>query len=97
MVWRGMLVAVLMEAITIGVRFAGHVSAVEFNRAAPLALQIHHMFWAIPITGLAMFVRTHERLTMWLGAIAIGCVASDLSHHFIVLPLLVGNTGWHWP
>jgi len=22
---------------------------------------------------------------------------SDLLHHFAVLPIIVGNTGWHWP
>lgn len=29
--------------------------------------------------------------------IAIDLIASDLIHHFLVLPLLVGNSGWHWP
>jgi hypothetical protein len=29
--------------------------------------------------------------------IAGGLILSDLLHHFVVLPLWVGNTGWHWP
>jgi hypothetical protein len=24
-------------------------------------------------------------------------VVSDVVHHVIVLPLTVGNMGWHWP
>ena len=29
--------------------------------------------------------------------ISLGLIASDLLQHFVVLPLTVGNTGWHWP
>jgi len=95
---KGLIIALLMEAVTVGVRFGGHVSASEFNKTAPLALQIHHMFWGIPLAALALMVlRWNRRAAEWLGALAFGCVVSDLSHHFLVLPLLVGNTGWHWP
>ncbi len=37
-----------------------------------------------------------QELPLPLG-IAAGLVLSDLVHHFVVLPLWVGNTGWHWP
>jgi hypothetical protein len=29
--------------------------------------------------------------------ISIVLIASDLAHHFIILPILAGTTGWHWP
>ena len=85
------------EGVTLYLRFRTGISAVEFNATAPLVLQIHHMFWCIP---LFLVTPLFWRLPRASGAIlGIGCgfVLSDLAHHFIVLPLTVGNTGWHWP
>jgi VanZ family protein len=87
----------LGEAVTVAARFGGGVSAREFNRTAPLLLQIHHMFWALPLGAAAFVLRRRPRVAGWLAAIAVACVASDLAHHFVVLPLLAGETGWHWP
>jgi hypothetical protein len=97
--WLGVALGLTLagEAITVAARFAGGVSAVEFNRTAPLLLQIHHMFWAIPLAVAAGLLRRRARAASWLSALAVACIASDLAHHFIVLPVLVGNTGWHWP
>ena len=88
---------VLVEAITIYLRFRSGVSASEFNKTAPLLLQIHHMFWSIPLLAVVPFVWRRPRLSGALLGIACGLIASDLMHHFVVLPLTVGNTGWHWP
>ena len=85
------------EAITLATRFGAGVEAREWSRTAPLLLQIHHMFWAIPIAVAAGLLRGRPRIAAWLAALAVACVASDLAHHFLVLPVLVGNTGWHWP
>jgi hypothetical protein len=92
----GSAMTVLFEAITIVIRFTTHVSAVEFNKTAPLLLQIHHMFWSVPFL-IAAAIGYRKPFAPWCWAISIGLVASDLVHHFVVLPILVGNTGWHWP
>jgi hypothetical protein len=90
-------VAILVEGITLYLRFARGIAATEFNEGAPLLLQIHHMFWCIPLFLAALlFWRCPRASGAILGA-GCGFVLSDLAHHFIVLPLTVGNTGWHWP
>lgn len=88
---------VLIEALTIYLRFHSGVNAAEFNKTAPLLLQIHHMFWSIPLFLAVPLVWRRPRLSGALLGIAFGLIFSDLSHHFVVLPLTVGNTGWHWP
>jgi len=85
------------EAVTVALRQATGITAVEFNRTAPLWLQVHHMFWGLPLLAIAAILRRRPRWAGMLAAAAIACVASDLLHHFVVLPLTVGNTGWHWP
>lgn len=83
------------ELITLYLRFGRGATAAEFNQSAPLLLQIHHMFWSAPLfVAAAVF----WKLPKASGALAgVGFVASDLMHHFAVLPLTIGNTGWHWP
>jgi hypothetical protein len=88
---------VLIEALTAYLRFRTGVNAAEFNKTAPLLLQIHHMFWSVLILPIVPLVRRRPRLSGALLGIAIGLILSDLMHHFVVLPLTVGNTGWHWP
>ncbi len=87
-----------MEGATILARILSGHSAAEFNAAAdpPLLLKMHHMFWAAPLILVALFV-SGKRASYVLWAVALGLIASDLMHHFIVLPIWVGNTGWHWP
>ncbi|MFH5803392.1 hypothetical protein [Alienimonas sp. DA493] len=90
----------VFEALTVAGRLLTGGSAAEWiaRTEPPLWLRVHHMFWAIPIAAIAAAVR--DRAPRWgraLGAIAVGLVASDLLHHFVVLPLWVGNVGWHWP
>ena len=87
----------LTEAITLYLRFGRQQTAVEFNKTAPLVLQIHHMFWSVPLLAALPFCWRRPRLSGALLGIALGFIISDLLHHFVVLPLLVGNTGWHWP
>lgn len=95
-IWCGAF-TLLGEAVTLLLRFRTGITAVEFNRMAPFLLQIHHMFWSLPLLALAAMLRRRQPAMMLLCAAAAACVASDLLHHFVVLPLLVGNTGWHWP
>jgi hypothetical protein len=87
----------LVEAVTIYLRFRSGIHAAEFNKTAPLLLQIHHMFWSIPLLAAVPLVWRKPRLSGAMVGIAVGLILSDLLHHFVVLPLTVGNTGWHWP
>lgn len=92
-----LVTTVLAEAVTLYLRFGRHVSAVEFNRTAPLLLQLHHMFWSIPLFLLLPLVWRLPRTSGTLLGLACGLVLSDSIHHLLVLPLTVGNMGWHWP
>ena len=87
----------LVEAVTLYLRFRSGINASEFSKTAPLLLQIHHMFWSAPLLLAAPLVWRKPRLSGALVGIALGLILSDLLHHFVVLPLTVGNTGWHWP
>lgn len=98
-VYRLALAATLaLEVATILARVISGHSAAEFNAAVdpPLLVKMHHMFWALPV-GLAAAWTTGRRASCVLWALAMALVASDLLHHAVVLPLWVGNTGWHWP
>ncbi len=88
---------VIMELITISMRLAFGQSAAEYitETNPPLLLQLHHMFWSVPFVIAGVFVSERMRSSV-LWSIALGLIASDLSHHFLVLPLWVGNTGRHW-
>jgi hypothetical protein len=90
-------ITLVTEGITAYLRFGTGVNAVEFNSTAPLLLQIHHMFWCIPLFLAAPLVWRFPRVSGTIMGIGCGLVISDLIHHFIVLPLTVGNIGWHWP
>ncbi len=92
-------VTVIGEAITIVARLVSGTSAAEHiaRTNPPLILQIHHMFWAIPLLIWAALIRKNRLLRSRVVGLALGVALSDLVHHFIVLPLWVGNIGWHWP
>ena len=93
------MTTVAFEVVTIGCRLWYGGSAAEFIESTDpsLLVKMHHMFWSVPLlpAGLAFFRR--KRVAYALFGIAAGIVLSDLLHHFLVLPLWVGNTGWHWP
>jgi len=96
--WSAGVVTLVLETATILARVLSGQSAAEFNRAAnpPLLLKMHHLFWAVPLLLVGLALRRTRRAWGVFG-VAAGFVASDLIHHFVVLPLWVGNTGWHWP
>ncbi len=90
-------VTVVAEAVTVYLRFIRGETATEFNKTAPLLLQIHHMFWGVPLLLVLPFVWRRPRVTGVLLGVALGLAISDLVHHCLVLPMTVGNMGWHWP
>lgn len=88
---------VLVETVTLYLRFRSGITATDFNKTAPLLLQIHHMFWSLPLLLVVPFVWRKPMLSGTLAGIALGFILSDLLHHLVILPLTVGNMGWHWP
>ncbi|HVA49476.1 MAG TPA: hypothetical protein VNH11_24125 [Pirellulales bacterium] len=90
-------VTLVVEATTLYLRFAAGRTAGEFNQTAPLLLQIHHMFWGLPLLAALPFCWRRPKLSGAMLGTALGFLLSDLAYHFIILPLAVGNTGWHWP
>lgn len=90
-------VTVVVELITVAVRFGAGISAAEFNKSAPLLLQFHHSFWSIPLLLVLPLTWRRPRFSGALLGIALGLILSDAIHHLLVLPITVGNTGWHWP
>ena len=89
----------LFELLTILGRILSGGSAEEWIAAnnPPLLVSMHHMFWAVPVFLLAGAAGRYPRASRFLWACGVALILSDLSHHFAVLPLWVGNTGWHWP
>ncbi len=51
----------LAEAITLWLRFGGGIEATDFNRTAPLLLQMHHMFWSVPLLAALPLFRRRPR------------------------------------
>lgn len=93
-----LVVTAVGEAVTVLARIVAGQSAAEFNATGPpLLIQIHHMFWAVPLLVVAACLWRRELVRSRLLGLSLGLIVSDLAHHFIVLPLWVGNTGWHWP
>jgi len=90
-------VTLVVEAVTLFMRFGTGFTVTEFNKTAPLLLQIHHMFWSIPVLLPLFVLWRRPHLSGALLGVAIGFIVSDLAHHFVVLPITVGHTGWHWP
>jgi hypothetical protein len=93
-----LLLTVAIELATVITRLALGQSAAHFNETTnpPLILKVHHPVYAAPLVVAGLFVRS-GRLSRALWALVFALVASDVVHHLIVLPLWVGNTGWHWP
>lgn len=91
-----LVMTVVGELITVAARIGAGAPATEIlSPNTHVLIRMHHMFWAVPFVIVAFFVGKLARNRL-LG-IAAGLVLSDLMHHFVVLPLWVGNTGWHWP
>ena len=93
-----LLLTLAFEAVTVVVRLLSGKSVLQFHaeHRIPMLLRIHHMFWGVPFVLLALL----PLATGWrslLFAFGAALILSDLIHHFVVLPLWKGDTGWHWP
>jgi hypothetical protein len=98
LMYSAVITTVIVEAVTVLTRLITGMSAADFNaKDPPLILQIHHMVWSIPLFLIALLFYRKRSVCQVLVGLGIGLILSDLMQHFIVLPLWVGNTGWHWP
>jgi hypothetical protein len=95
--WWTLGVTVAVEAVTAGLRFSTGKAAPEITGNWPLLLRTHHLFWGAAVLIVSWAVWKKPRLWGVIFGVGLGLVLSDAIHHFIVLPLTVGNTGWHWP
>src|SRR5262245_21585612 len=77
-----LILSIVVELLTLALRFGTGLTAREFNKAAPLFLQVHHLFWSIPLLAMAAAMSNRPRIFEWLIAMAIACILSDLAHHF---------------
>jgi len=91
-------ITLAVEAITIALRFGANIDAVQFNATEPpFLLKIHHAFWSIPLLLIIPLVWRWPKTSGTLLGIGLGLILSDAIHHLVVLPITVGNMGWHWP
>lgn len=92
-------VTLIVEAVTIIARCTSGTSAAEFqaSHAIPMPFRIHHMFWGIVPVLASAFVWRKPKLSGAFIGFGLGVILSDAIHHCIVLPIWVGNMGWHWP
>ena len=89
----------LFELITIIGRAVGGQSMGEWHTQhnTPTILRIHHMFWGALVFVIAYALRNKHRLMIYVIAIGLALIFSDLIHHFVYSPLVYGNLSWHWP
>jgi hypothetical protein len=90
-------VTAVAEAVTLYLRFGRGQTAADFNQTAPLLLQIHHMFWGVPLLLLLPFVWRKPRVSGILLGVALGLAISDLVHHCLVLPQARWSDRWIQP
>ena len=82
--WLGVVgLTVLMELVTAAMRLTAGQSAAEYIAASqpPWIMQIHHMFWSVPLIVLALVV-PKPPVVRWLWMISLALIVSDLCHHF---------------
>ena len=80
------------EAATIFCRATTGIAAADIPTSTHWLLRLHHMFWRVPLLAALPVFWKSERVSGRLIGLSAGLVFSDLVHHFLVLPLWVGNT-----
>jgi hypothetical protein len=90
-VW-SVLLAIVLEGITIGLRFGLNVQSTRDT--LPLGvwtfgLRVHHGYIGLFLLPLAWCFPRGLRHALWI--IALGLILSDLSHHFLVLWPITGS------
>jgi hypothetical protein len=82
----GFILAILFEAITVGLRFGLHLQSTRDTASIghwTCGLRIHHGYIGVFLLPLAWCFPRGLRHALWM--IGIGLILSDLAHHFLVL------------
>jgi cytochrome bd-type quinol oxidase subunit 2 len=91
----GLVLAALIEAVTVFLRFGlGSRATRDTAWLAPytFGLRIHHGYVGVVLALLAVTALRHRRRTRtWALTLALALVLSDLFHHFCVLWPLTGT------
>ena len=88
----GLLAAIIMEAITIGIRFGLNFESTRDTSVVgtfTCGLRVHHGYIGLFLIPLAWCAPLGLRHALWI--FALGLVLSDLMHHFLVLWPITGD------
>src|SRR5260370_25989615 len=85
---------VLFEAITCLFRFGLGMESTRDTgvlRTLTFGLRIHHGYLGVLLAAAALLLPTRWLLRRWCLRVGVALVASDLSHHFLVLCPITGD------
>jgi hypothetical protein len=89
----GLIAAVVIEAITIALRFGLRLESTRDTASSigmlTLGLRVHHGYIGLLLLPLGWCFPLGIRNALWI--IGIGLIVSDLMHHFLVLWPITGN------
>jgi hypothetical protein len=88
----GVVLAVLIEAITIGFRFGLHLQSTRDTTAIgayTFGLRVHHGYIGVFLLLLGWCAPRGLRHALWI--VGMGLLLSDLMHHFLVLWPITGS------
>jgi hypothetical protein len=86
----------IVETVAMVLRFGfGLKSRDVLNEHVPALIHIHHMYVGFAMLLALPWVWRLPRVSGPILGLAVGLIVSGALHHFAVLPLTVGNTGWH--
>ncbi len=90
---RGLIAAVVIEAITAALRFGLNLESTRDTAGSigmlTLGLRVHHGYIGLILLPLGWCFPRGLRHLVWI--IAIGLIFSDLAHHFLVLWPIKGS------
>jgi hypothetical protein len=89
----GLVLAVLIELLTMALRFGLHLESTRDTAGTigtlTFGLRIHHGYIGLFLIPLAWCFPLGLRHLLWI--VAIGLIMSDLMHHFLVLWPITGS------
>ena len=88
----GILLAVVIEAGTIGLRYGIDMQSTRdtgFIATCTCGIRIHHGYIGVLLIPLAWCFPLGQRHALWIAA--VGLILSDLAHHFLVLWPIEGS------
>ena len=93
----GLVLAVVIEIVTVITRFGMGMQATrdtEWLARYTFGLRIHHGYYGVVLLLVCMLLRKGFWKNTLL-IVGIGCLISDLIHHFIVLWAVTGDPEFH--